>query len=141
MFILSKVDSRYHFHGYLFLRRIKWVLPPLPACGSCHRRCLDLTREGSGIFLSQCGHILCSGCKPGYDWRHDRLYKDCPECSDKIVILTEFNRDWVDEQTYVLHCRMLFSVSTFKSHLNVKIKNLKISPINAIPNLLQYLGI
>ena len=70
--------------------------PPL-ACGSCRRRCLDLTRERTGIFLSQCGHILCSSCKPDFDWRQDRVYKDCPKCQEKVVILTEFKRDWTTQ--------------------------------------------
>ena len=60
------------------------------ACGSCHRLCLDLTRENTPIFLSQCGHVLCKVCMPEYDWRQDRLYKDCPKCKEKIVFLTEF---------------------------------------------------
>ena len=75
-------------------RWIKWVPPFLLACCSCHRRCLDLTRERCGIFLSQCGHLLCSACKPEYDWRQVRQYRDCPKCQEKIVILTEFSRDW-----------------------------------------------
>ena len=64
-----------------------------PACGSCHRSCLNLTREYTAIFLSQCGHVLCKACLPEYDWRLDRLYKDCPKCSEKIVILTELKKD------------------------------------------------
>ena len=55
--------------------------------------CLASLSPGLAVYQCRAGHILCSGCKPSYDWRHDRLYKDCPECSDKIVILTEFNRD------------------------------------------------